>query len=318
LRLDKPAREIRREAVRTAVSPHGGTSTRITHPERIVDPSTGITKADLVHYYESVARLLLPHLQDRPVSLVRAPDGIAGQMFFQKHAERGLPALTEHPAEKWPGHAPVLSVDSVEAVVAAAQMNVIEFHTWNSTVSRILFPDRVIFDLDPGEGVGWEQLQEAALLVQVLLGELGLTAWLKTSGGKGLHVVVPLAPKRTYEVVKRFSQSLVRHLAATIPQRFVAVSGATNRKGRIFVDYLRNGVAQTTATAFSARARPGMGVSMPVSWDQLMTLKSGAQWSVRDAREYLSFQTADPWSDYWSSRQSLTEPIKRLAGSSRT
>jgi bifunctional non-homologous end joining protein LigD len=160
--------------------------------------------------------------------------------------------------------------------------------------------------------VQWKQIQEAALLVRTLLMELELKAWLKTTGGKGLHVVVPLAPRLGYESVKLFSQAFVRHLAKTIPDRFSAKSGAANRIGKVYVDYLRNGKAQTTATAFSARARPGMGVSIPVSWEQLSDLKSGAQWTVQTAREYLSFQTQDPWETYWSTGQSLGSAIKRL------
>jgi bifunctional non-homologous end joining protein LigD len=196
--------------------------------------------------------------------------------------------------------------------MSAVQMNVVEFHTWNSTVQCVDKPDRVIFDLDPGEGVKWKQIQEAALLVQTLLMELGLKAWLKTSGGKGLHVVVPLTPRLDYKSVKLFSQEFVRHLAKTIPERFSATSGPANRIGKVYVDYLRNGKAQTTAAAFSARARPGVGVSMPVSWEQLSDLKSAAHWTVQTAREYLSFQTRDPWEAYWSTGQSLASAIKRL------
>ena len=184
-------------------------------------------------------------------------------------------------------------MDSAEGLVSATQMNVVEFHTWNSTVKKIDQPDRVVFDLDPGEGVGWPQLQEAALLMHTLLLELGLRSWLKSSGGKGLHVVVPLAPRLDADTVKAFSRSAVEHMARTIPQRFVAKSGGSRRVGKIFIDYLRNGHGQTTAAAFSARARPGMGVSMPVAWEQLPTLKSGAHWTVRTAREYLSFAGAD-------------------------
>jgi bifunctional non-homologous end joining protein LigD len=145
-----------------------------------------------------------------------------------------------------------------------------------------------------------------------LLTELDLQAWLKTSGGKGLHVVVPLTPRLDYKSVKAFSQAFVRHMAKTIPDRFSATSGAANRIGKVYVDYLRNGKGQTTATAFSARARPGMGVSMPISWEQLSELKSGAHWTVQTAREYLSFQTLDPWEAYWSTKQSLVSAIRRL------
>jgi bifunctional non-homologous end joining protein LigD len=238
---------------------------------------------------------------------------VAGQLFFQKHAERtAMPGLQAHDRDLWPGHPPLLTVDSADALLAAAQMNSIEFHTWNSVVSRLDKPDRVVFDLDPGDGVKWAHVQEAAQLVRTLLSELDLKAWLKTSGGKGLHVVVPLAPRLGYATVKSFSQSFVRHLAKTIPERFSAVSGASNRVGKVYVDYLRNGKAQTTAAAFSARARPGMGVSMPVAWEQLHDLKSGAQWNVQTAREYLSFQSSDPWSEFWTSGHLLSVAIKRL------
>ena len=191
-------------------------------------------------------------------------------------------------------------------------MNTIEFHTWNSTASSIDQPDRMIFDLDPGEGVNWAHVQEAALLMKGFLEELKLRSWLKTSGGKGLHVVVPLAPALDYTVVKAFSQAVVQHLARTIPSRFVARSGGANRVGRIFVDYIRNGHGQTTVAAFSARSRPGMGVSMPVAWEQLMSLKSGAQWTVRTAREYLSFQNEDPWAAYEDCAQDLEEAMPIL------
>ncbi|KXU83920.1 ATP-dependent DNA ligase [Paraburkholderia monticola] len=312
LRIDRPATGVIREGGKTR-APEPQPNLKITHPERVVDPSTGVTKADLVRYYASIAERMLPHLNARPLAMVRAPDGIAGQLFFQKHAERtNMPGLTAHDRSLWPNHPPLLTVGTVDALLSAAQMNVVEFHTWNSTVRRLDKPDRVIFDLDPGEGVKWGYVQEAALLVHTLLSELGLQAWLKTSGGKGLHVIVPLAPRLSYDAVKAFSQAFVRHLAKTIPERFSATSGASNRVGKVYVDYLRNGKAQTTAAAFSARARAGMGVSMPVSWEQLSELKSGSQWTVQTAREYLSFQQQDPWAEYWSAAQSLASAIKLL------
>ncbi|MEO6363148.1 MAG: non-homologous end-joining DNA ligase, partial [Caldimonas sp.] len=293
-------------------SASAATSIKVTHPERVIDPSTGTTKLTLVRYYESIADRMLPHLKGRPVSLVRAPEGITGELFFQKHPETRMPGLRELVAALWPGHAALLGVDSADALLSAAQMNTIEFHTRNSTERHIDRPDRMIFDLDPGEGVAWPQILEAALLTRAMLTELQLESWLKTSGGKGLHVVVPLAPELGYDVVKRFSQAVVQHLAATIPQRFVAKSGGANRVGRIFVDYLRNGHGQTTAAAFSARSRPGLGVSMPVSWEQLMQLKGGAQWTIATAREYLSFEAVDPWAGYWKSRQTLDKGMKKL------
>ncbi|MEO5737797.1 MAG: DNA ligase D, partial [Variovorax sp.] len=325
LRHDKPARVIVRERPKAVGAPAAaapckktgsstsGASIKVSHGERVVDATTGITKLDLVRYYESVAEFILPHLKGRPCSLVRGPTGVTGELFFQKHGEKiGIAGITELPESLWPGHASLLEVSNPKALAGAAQMNVIEFHTWNAMVKAINKPDRMIFDLDPGEGTSWGHIQEAATLVHAMLDALGLQAWLKTSGGKGLHVVVPLAPRYDYDTVKGFSQAIVQHLAKTIPARFVAKSGPSNRLGKLFVDYLRNGHGATTATAFSARARPGMGVSMPMAWDALPSLKSGAQWSVRTAREHLSFQTVDPWADYWTSRQALAEPMKRL------
>ena len=316
VRTDKAAKSIRREQANpppaVKLPARKQTPVKITHPDRVIDPSTGLRKIDLVHFYESVADRILPHLRLRPVSLVRAPQGITGELFFQKHSDSKIAGLTEIDPALWPGHEALLSVDSVEGLISAAQLNVVEFHTWNSTTKRIDQPDRVIFDLDPGEGVKWAHVQEAAVLTRTMLEELGLKSWLKTSGGKGLHVAVPLAPKLDFEVVKDFSRAVVAHMAKTIPQRFVAKSGGSNRVGKIFIDYLRNGHGQTTAAAFSARARPGLGVSIPVSWDQLPSLKGGAQWTVVTAREHLSFEKADPWTDYWKSRQTLAAARKKL------
>ena len=317
-RIDKQADSIRRERPTTlaipATSASDGRATgiRVTHPDRVIDTATGISKIELVRYYESVADRMLPHLQDRPVSLVRAPHGIEGQLFFQKHTEARITGVTELDSRLWPAHDALLAVNSVEGLVVAAQFNTVEFHTWNSTAARIELPDRIIFDLDPGEGVTWAQLQDAALLARGFLTELGLDSWLKTSGGKGLHVVVPLEPKLDYQKVKALSHAVVQRMAKVIPQRFVAKMGGANRIGKIFIDYLRNGHGQTTVAAFSARARPGLGVSMPVSWEQLPELKSGAQWNIKTAREYLSFQQSDPWAEYWQRRQTLLKAIKLL------
>jgi bifunctional non-homologous end joining protein LigD len=332
LRADKPAREVVREAASpvpvpaqpaSSSTPRGAAAggaahrvgrVKVSHPERVIDADSGLTKLDLVRYYESVAPWMLPHLKGRPVTLVRGPSGVGGELFFQKYAETSaFPGLRSLDPKLWPGHPPLLEVPDAAALVSAAQLNVIEFHTWNSLASRIDKPDRIVFDLDPGEGIAWSRVQEAATLVRALLVELGLESWLKTSGGKGLHVVVPLLPRLADDAVKAFSQAAVQHLASTIPSRFVAKSGAANRVGRIYVDYLRNSHGATTAAAYSVRARPGLGVSMPIAWEQLDALKSGAQWTAATAREYLSFQKEDPWAGYWTARQTLTAGLKRLA-----
>ena len=288
-------------------------STRVTHPERVIDPSTGITKLDLVRYYESIADWMVPHLKGRACSLLRGPSGIEGQLFFQKHLDRlRIPGVKELDAALFPGHDALLEVPSGEAIVAAAQMNVIEFHTWNSQTRNIDKPDRVVFDLDPGEGVSWQRVQEGAALTRSLLQELGLEAWLKTSGGKGLHVVVPIASRHDWTTVRAFAQAVVEQLARVLPDRFVAKSGPRNRVGKIFADYLRNSHDATTAAAYSARARPGLGVSMPIEWDQLSEVKSGAQWTIANARDQVSLRAQDPWRDYAGRRQSTAKALKTL------
>ncbi|HZT55256.1 MAG TPA: DNA primase small subunit domain-containing protein, partial [Burkholderiaceae bacterium] len=182
---------------------------------------------------------------------------------------------------------------------------------WNMTTRSTPKPDRMIFDLDPGEGVAWPAVREAAQLMKSFLDELGLKSLLKTSGGKGLHVVVPLAPKHTWQAVRQFSQAIVVHMAQVVPQRFVAKSGPRNRVGKIFIDYLRNGWGATPASAWSARARPGLGVSVPIDWSELAQVDGGAQWNVRNIAPRLAVGNA-PWGAFASSRQSLAAAMKAL------
>jgi bifunctional non-homologous end joining protein LigD len=333
LRTDKQASLIVREtavhepatrkaAVKTSNSPQQQSESRgntglppglkVSHPDRVIDSSTGVTKIELVRFYAFVAPLMMPHLESRPVSLVRATDGVGGELFFQKHPDTAkLPGVRPLDPALDPGHQPLVEIATSEGLTSCAQFNVIEFHTWNAVKSRIARPDRMIFDLDPGEGVSWPHIQEGAVLVRTLLTGLGLMAFLKTSGGKGLHVVVPLKRLHDWDTVKDFSQAIVRHLAQTIPQRFVAKSGPKNRVGKIFVDYLRNGFGATTACAWSARARPGLGVSVPVAWDELAALTSSARWTVQNVHERLDVGNK-PWTDYEKSRQSLAAAMKKL------
>jgi bifunctional non-homologous end joining protein LigD len=278
-------------------SPAKGKLGRLTNPDRVIDPSTGLTKLDLARYYGLVAPLLLEHLKGRPVSLVRAPGGIQEPLFFQKHLEGAMPGVKSLPQRLDPDHPSLLEVPSDDAIISAAQMNVVEFHTWNAVKTAIDRPDRMLFDLDPGEGVQWASLVQGAELVRVLLDRIGLECWLKTSGGKGLHVVVPLRKQYGWDTIKAFSEAIVRHLARTLPQLFVAKSGPKNRVGRIFADYLRNGFGATTVAAWSARARPGLGISVPLAWDELHTIKSGAHWTIESAHDRLDVGNS-PWDDY--------------------
>jgi bifunctional non-homologous end joining protein LigD len=326
LRTDKDPQSITREkelheapavAAKSARKTAGASTViagvKVSNPDRVIDKASKATKLDLVGYYDRIAEHMLPHLKERPVALVRAPAGVQGAHFFQKHGDTiKVPGIKVLDAKYWPGHEPMLEIATAKALVAAAQMNVVELHTWNSTTKAIGKPDRLIFDLDPGEGVKWPQILEATALTHQFLEMLGLESFLKTSGGKGLHVVVPLTPKLDYDAVKDFSQAVVVHLAKTLPQLFVAKSGAQNRVGRIFVDYLRNGRGATTAAAFSARARPGLGVSVPVAWSELENLEGGDQWNIFNIDARLSKQRTDPWKDYWTTRQTLAAASKRL------
>jgi bifunctional non-homologous end joining protein LigD len=285
-------------------------SLKVTNPERVIDPSTGLTKIDLIRYYSLVAPLMLEHLKGRPVSLVRAPEGISGQLFFQKHWEKeNMQGVDQLDPALDPDHPPLLEIATANGLLAAAQMNVIEFHTWNAKKDAIDKPDRMTFDLDPGEGVQWSLIQESAQLVSIFLNELGLRSFLKTSGGKGLHVVVPIKRLRDWDTVKGFSQAVVQHLASTIPGRFVAKSGARNRVGKIFIDYLRNGFGATTVAAWSVRARPGLGVSVPLAWDELGSLTSADRWSVSNIHERLD-KGNTPWVDYEATKQSIVPAMK--------
>ena len=320
LRLDKPASGITRDMpqhLEDTMAPAAPASKlpasfKVTHGERVIDASTGATKLDVIRYYALVGELMMAHLKGRPVSLVRAPAGVGGELFFQKHAETGkLPGIRQMKPELDPEHPPMLEVGSVQGILSAAQWNVIEFHTQNAVGRAYERPNRMVFDLDPGEGVDWKMIQEAAQLMHAFLDELGLNAFLKTSGGKGLHVVVPVKGALGWDVVKDFSQAVVQHMAITLPDRFSVKSGPKNRVGKIFIDYLRNGRGSTTACAWSARTRPGLGISVPVAWDELAGLTAGDQWTIKNVQGRLAQGNA-PWDGYATAAKTLTAAMKQL------
>lgn len=280
---------------------------RITSARRIVDADSGTHKLELVRYYERAARWILPHLHERPVSLVRAPRGLAGEMFFQRHKGRApLPEVTEHEGLD-PGHPPLVTIDTARALVSAAQMDVIELHTWNARITDIERPDRVVFDLDPDSALGWDRMIEAALRTRALLAELGLESFCKTSGGKGLHIVVPLTPEAGWDDVKAFARAAAQHLAAVWPTQLTATMGPEHRRKKIFVDYLRNARGASTALAYGVRARPGLGVSVPIGWDELERTTGGAQWTLATMNaRFADIEHADPWAGYGHVRQRVT------------
>jgi bifunctional non-homologous end joining protein LigD len=288
---------------------------RISSPDRVVDPGDGITKLELARYYEAVAPVMLEHLDDRPVALVRAPEGLAGERFFQKHLARlVIPRIHQLDPHLDPGHPPLIEIDTVAALVGAVQMGTVEFHTWNATHTSIEKPDRVIFDLDPDPELAWARVVEAAELLKNLLDDLRLASFVKTSGGRGLHVVLPLQRRHGWEQAKAFALAVAQHLAAAMPERFSAKMGAENRVGRVFVDYLRNTRGATAVCAYSARARPGLPVSVPIAWEELVTLASAAEWTVRTLPQRLDDLAGhDPWAGYAKARGTLTAAMRRLA-----
>ncbi|MGY2261975.1 DNA ligase D [Pseudomonas sp. SDO55104_S430] len=290
---------------------------RITHPERVIDASSGATKMQLAEYYASVAEWILPQLKDRPVALVRAPDGIGGELFFQKNAERlAIPGIVTLDQELT--GQPMMVINSAEALVGAVQMSTVELHTWNATSDNLEKPDRFVLDLDPDPALPWKRMVEATQLTLTVLDELGLKAFLKTSGGKGIHLVVPLTRKLGWDEVKDFSHGIVSHMAKMLPERFSAVSGPKNRVGKIFIDYLRNGLGATTICAYAARTREGLPVSVPIFREEVEELKGGNQWNIHNVHERLAEVGDEPWAEMKKTRQSITAEMRRRISMKKT
>lgn len=276
---------------------------KFTHPDRVLWPDVSVTKQDLGAYYEAVADWILPHVEGRVLSLVRCPDGAARQCFFAKHAWMGLdPAITL--VDTGEGR-PMMAIGDRHGLLALVQMSVLEIHVWGSRVSDLERPDRLIFDLDPGEGVTWEDIKAAALELRHRLEALGLVAFLKTSGGKGLHVTLPVAPELGWDDAKAFARLVAQQMAADDPARYVATMSKSRRKGRIFIDYLRNGRGATAVAPYSTRARDGAPIAMPIDWSELRGLASPSQFTVRNAMARLSRRKEDPWADLATLRQKL-------------
>jgi bifunctional non-homologous end joining protein LigD len=218
--------------------------------------------------------------------------------------------------KEYTGH-PVMLINNLEALIGAVQMSAMELHTWNALADTLERPDRFILDLDPDPALPWRSMVEATQMTQAVLDELGLKSFLKTSGGKGIHVVVPLTPKADWEAVKSFSHAIVKHMAKLLPDRFSAVSGPKNRVGRIFVDYLRNGLGATTICAYSVRTREGLPVSVPIFQEELFEIKGANVWNIRNLPERLGKLDADPWADLSKTRQTITAEMRARVGLKR-
>ena len=254
---------------------------RLTHPDRVYYPDLGFTKLDLALYYVSIADAVLPHLEGRPLTLVRCPDGVGGETFYQKHPGFWTPPQVRRFAV--PGEAEeYLYVDSVPGLVALAQAGILEIHPWNSRVARLEEPDQVIFDLDPDEALPFSRVAAAARRVRALLTELGLESFVKTTGGKGLHVCVPLEPEHGWEELEEFTRAVAQRLARDEPGTFTANMAKAHRKGKVYVDYLRNVRGANAVGAYSTRARAGAPVSVPVDWDELDRLSGPTDFTVAE------------------------------------
>ena len=314
LRTDKPAAQIIHEQPRAAKSLKAPKTAKtsgvnITHPKRVIDRQSGTQKQQLAQFYASISEWLLPFLRHRPVSLLRAPEGVEGEQFFQKHSEHlAIPNIKHLDPALDPAHARLMEIDNARALLGAVQMGTIELHTWGATADKIETPDLFVLDLDPDPALPWKSMLEAAQLTLSVLDELGLETFVKTSGGKGLHLIVPLARRDGWDTVKAFAKAIAQFMTAQLPERFTATSGPKNRVGKIFIDYLRNARGASTVSAYSVRARPGLPVSVPVSRKELEGLRGAQQWTVANLHQRLESLNADPWAGY-ANRQRITRKM---------
>jgi bifunctional non-homologous end joining protein LigD len=282
----------------------------ITHPERVLYPENGLTKLGLARYYESVADWILPHVADRPLTLVRCPGGRDKQCFYQKHIAGTLPpGIREIPIKEKTGMDQYLAIDSLPGLIALVQMGVLEFHPWPARADKVEAPDRLIFDLDPGEGVTLDEVIVATRELHDRLAEIGLETFLRTSGGKGFHVVAPLSRRNSWDELKEFAKAVADVMVRRAPDRYIATLSKAKRRGKIFVDYLRNQRGSTAVASYSTRARENAPVAAPLAWRELTARTKPDQFTVANIGKRLAKLAADPWADFFSARQSLTKAM---------
>lgn len=282
---------------------------RLTHPDRVLFPRDAITKLQLAEYFAAVGEAAMPHLRGRPLSVLRNVYG--PKPFFQKHfldeSSGGLRVVDIPNADKRPDY---VVCDSPQGLLHLAQLGVVEIHSWGARMPRPHKADRITLDLDPGAGLPYAPLRDAALAIRKLLREQGLESWVKTTGGKGLHVVVPLtAPLPDWSTAKDFAFGITRYFERIAPQSFTSKTGERNRKGKIFIDYLRNQFGATAIASYSPRWRPGAGVSTPIAWEELDEDCRGTHFNIHNVPDRLARQRRDPWQGYFSVRQSLKKSI---------
>lgn len=280
---------------------------RITNPDRVLYPEQGLTKRELAEFYASIADWILPHVTNRPLTLVRCPRGRSGQCFYQKHLSEQQ--LVEHlrtvAIQEKEQEAQYVVVDDIAGLVALVQLGVLEFHVWPVLADQLEQPDQLVIDLDPGPNVTWEQVVAAARDVRDRIAEQGLQSFVRTSGGKGLHVVAPLRPGPTWDDLKSFAKSIATELAEEQPKKYVATSSKAKRGGKVFVDYLRNSRGATAVASYSTRARAGAPLAVPLRWEELGSVESAAHYTVANIKRRLSALRSDPWRGFFKLRQSL-------------
>jgi bifunctional non-homologous end joining protein LigD len=335
LREDKKARDVRREGqdgqeadMATAATAKTSTKTKtaktrdvtfggitLTSPGKVLYPDIGFTKLDLARYYEAVAHVMLPYVVNRPISLVRCPEGCAQDCFFQRHAMKGMSkAIKEIPIPGGESKKHYLYIDGEDGLFGLAQIGVLEIHDWGVSLDHIAKPDRLVFDLDPDEGLDFDTLKAAAREVRDFLADLGLTSFLKATGGKGLHLVAPLTPKAGWHEIKAFAKAVADALVAARPDRYTANPLKRTRVGKIFVDYLRNQRGGSSICNYSTRARTDAPVATPLRWDELRRLESGAPYTAKTLPARLKRLKADPWDGFFTTRQSITAKARKALG----
>jgi DNA ligase D len=279
---------------------------RLTSPDKVLYPEQGTTKRDLAEYYIAVADHILPHVARRPITLVRCPTGRQKKCFYQRHAGSGVPPeLGEVEISGFEESGAYLFIKDVKGLVAMVQMGVLEMHPWGARVDRPERAERLIFDLDPGEGLGFADVVPAAQEVRAALAGMGLVSFVKTTGGKGLHVVAPIERRHEWGEVKGFARKMAESLAANAPNRFLTRISKAERRGRIFIDYLRNDPTSTAVAPYSTRARAGAPVAMPIAWEDLSASLDPASFNINTVPGRLRERRADPWAEIGKLRQRL-------------
>ncbi len=284
----------------------------LTHPERVLWEDQGVTKQELAEFYAGIADWLLPHLVNRPLTLMRCPGGAQKKCFIQRHSWAGMSSFI-HPdmVSDGTGKQEVLTVRDIQGVVALVQAGVLEMHVWGATLDDLERPDRLIFDFDPGEGVEWPRVIEGAQAVRARLKALGLESFVKTTGGKGLHVVLPLKPKAPWDEALSFTRQIAEAMAADEPDRYTTTSVKQEREGRIYIDYLRNNREASAVAPYSTRSRAGAPVAMPLAWEELSAAIRPNGFTVENAGERLAFLKQDPWAGIGEVEQVLPERPKK-------